>query len=180
MAISKVDRKRFERTISFLKRVEPNCKTILDLGTRNDLSKELERFGYQVTNTQGEDLDLNPEALSNYKSVDVVTAFEILEHLVSPFTLLKNLQSNNLVATVPLKLWFVKAYRSRTNEFDMHYHEFEDWQFDMLLNKAGWTITYSEKWKAPTFQIGIRPFLRFFYPRFYAVHATRKSPTFNV
>ena len=39
---------------------------------------------------------------------------------------------------VPLNLWFASAYRNKTDLWDRHYHEFEDWQFDWLLEKAGW------------------------------------------
>jgi hypothetical protein len=165
--------KRFEKTLNFLAKYEPHAHRILDLGVRNPLSERMEKFGYEVINTQGEDLDLTPETIAQYKDVDVVTAFEILEHLVSPFPVLRLLPAHELVVTVPLSLWFSKTYRNRTDKFDMHYHEFEDWQFDMLLEKAGWKIIHREKWTAPTYQIGIRPILRFFYPRFYAVHAVR-------
>lgn len=175
MNTSKLKRKRFQKTISFFKKVEPNCSSILDLGIDNELSKEFKALGYNVQNTQGEDLDLTPELLIKYAGAEVVTAFEILEHLVSPYMLLKNLPANRLVATVPLRLWFAKSYRNLNDKYDWHYHEFEPWQFEMLLNKAGWEITHSEKWKAPTYQIGFRPILRFFYPRFYAVHAVRKE-----
>ena len=175
MKHNKNEQRRFQRTLSFIKKVEPNCKCILDLGVRNSLSFELEKRGYIVQNTLGEDLDLCPECIKNYDKPDVVTAFEILEHLVSPFDILKHLPSNKLIATVPLNLWFAKPYRNKSDKFDMHYHEFVDWQFDMLLEKAGWKIEYSEKWTAPICKIGLRPLLRLFYPRFYAVYATRKN-----
>lgn len=173
MNAKKLELKRFQKTIDFLKKVEPNCKHILDLGVKNRLSEKLISLGYNVQNTIGEDLDLEPESIAKYNNAEVITAFEILEHLVSPFVLLKNLPANRLVVTVPLRLWFSKPYRNLNDKFDWHYHEFESWQFDMLLKKAGWEITYSEKWTAPTYQIGIRPILRYFYPRFYAVHAIR-------
>jgi hypothetical protein len=175
MSNKKLKQQRFHKTIDFFKRVEPNCQTILDLGVQNELSNEFKKLGYQVENTRGEDLDLDYETIKNYPQVDVVTAFEILEHLVSPFTLLQSLPSNRLVATVPLNLWFGKTYRNLNDKYDWHYHEFVDWQFDMLLNKAGWEITHCEKWIGPTHQIGVRPLLRYFYPRFYAVHAVRKT-----
>jgi hypothetical protein len=173
MNAGRIKLERFQKTINFLRRVEPDCKNILDLGVKNRLSEELSLQGYSIQNTQGEDLDLEPQVLQGYTGVDVVTAFEILEHLVSPFVVLKNLPAKRLVATIPIQLWFSKPYRNLNDKFDWHYHEFEPWQFDMLLEKAGWHITYSEKWTAPTYQLGIRPILRFFYPRFYAIHAIR-------
>ena len=39
--------------------------------------------GYKVKNTNGEDLDEDQSSLFNSKA-EVVTAFEILEHLLSP------------------------------------------------------------------------------------------------
>ena len=32
------------------------------------------------------------------------------------------------------------ACKSKTNIRDRHYHEFEDWQFDWLLEKSGWQV----------------------------------------
>ncbi len=92
---------------------------------------------------------------------------------MSPFNVLKNIKANKLVATVPLKLWFAEAYRSKTDMRDRHYHEFEDWQFDWLLEKAGWNIKKREKWTNPVQKIGIRPLLRTITPRYYAVYAER-------
>jgi len=128
--------------------------------------------GYVVENTKGEDLDLDTSTIEN-SSANVVTAFEIFEHLLSPFTVLKSIKSDRLVASVPLKLWFSSAYRSKTDKWDRHYHEFEDWQFDWLLEKAGWKIMDWEKWTNPTKKIGIRPILRWFTPRYYIVYAER-------
>ena len=57
---------------------------------------------------------------------------------------------------------------------DRHFHEFEDWQFDWLLEKAGWTIIDSQKWISKVKINGIRPLLRNYTPRYYAVYAERK------
>ena len=176
MSIKRPMEERFIKTIKFLKHTEPNCKTILDLGVENKLGQRLKDEGYTVYNTQGEDLDLNPQSITQYPKTDVVTAFQILEHMVSPFPVLRELPANSLVATVPLQLWFAKPYRNVKDKFDMHYHEFTDWQFDMLLEKAGWKITHKEKWMGPVGKIGIRPMLRRLYPRFYAVRAERVEP----
>ena len=143
------------------------------MGVKNPLSDLLKSNGYTVTNTNGEDLDLDCSSIQNNKA-DIVTAFEIFEHLVSPFVVLKEIKANKLIASVPLKLWFSKAYKSKTDMRDRHFHEFEDWQFDWLLEKAGWTIISREKWTNPTKKIGIRPLLRYFTKRFYIVYAERK------
>jgi hypothetical protein len=153
-------KKRYKHTLKFL-------KTHI-----NDGESILETDGFDICNTSGEDLDLNTSFLKSNNS-DVTTAFEIFEHLVSPFTVLKSIQSKKLVASIPLRLWFSSAYRSKTDARDRHFHEFEDWQFNWLLEKAGWKIIATEKWTNPTKKIGIRPLLRYFTPRYYIVYAER-------
>ena len=164
--------KRFKKTLEFLESVAPAPAKVLDLGVENPFSNIMKSINYDVTNTSGKDLDLFPE-VDHENEYDIVTAFEIFEHLLSPFNLLKDLKTNKLVATVPLKLWFADAYRSKTDMRDRHYHEFEDWQFDWLLEKAGWTIKKRAKWTNPVKKIGLRPLLRTITPRYYAVYAER-------
>ncbi len=166
--------KRFAHTAAFLDEVLPQGTSILDLGVPNPFSKIMEAKGYQVTNTTGEDLDLNTVMLQN-TTATAVTAFEIFEHLLSPFTALKDIKAQKLVASVPLKLWFSPAYKSKTDPWDRHYHEFEDWQFDWLLEKSGWEIKKREKFTHPIKKIGLRPLLRLFAPRYYLVYAERKT-----
>jgi len=167
--------KRYKHTIEFLKEVIPDTNSsILDLGVRNPFVDFMEREGYTVTNTKGEDLDVNTRAVQEGNE-DVVTAFEIFEHLLAPFNVLKDIKANKIVASVPLKLWFSGAYRSKTDPWDRHYHEFEDWQFDWLFEKAGWEIKKREKFTNPVKKIGFRPLLRMFTPRYYLVYAERKN-----
>lgn len=168
----KFPKKRYKHTLNFLNEVIPKEEKILDLGVSNPFSEILTKEGYNVTNTQGEDLDLETTVVKTEK-FDVVTAFEIFEHLVSPFNVLNDIRATKLVASVPLKLWFASAYRSKTDKWDRHYHEFEDWQFDWLLEKAGWRIVKSEKFTNPVKKIGIRPILRRITPRYYLIYAER-------
>ncbi|MEC3906873.1 methyltransferase [Tamlana sp. 2201CG12-4] len=164
--------KRFKYTINFLKKHVAPSESILDLGVVNPFTKIMQEHGYTVENTKGEDLDIDTSTILN-SNADVITAFEIFEHLLSPFTVLKSIKADKLVASVPLKLWFSSAYRSNIDMLDRHYHEFEDWQFDWLLEKAGWKIIDRQKWTNPTKKIGIRPALRWFTPRYYIVYAER-------
>ena len=165
--------KRFNKTLHFLKEVVPPPAKVLDLGVKNPFSEIMQHNNYRVTNTGGEDLDLVTDAVKN-PEYDLVTAFEIFEHLLAPFNILRDIQAPKLVATVPLDLWFSKAYQNKNDERDRHYHEFEDWQFDWLLEKAGWNIIKKEKWTNPVNKIGIRPILRRITPRYYAVYAERR------
>jgi hypothetical protein len=170
--------KRFKNTVSFLQKHISSSDKILDLGVENPLSQILKDQGYTVENTNGEDLDLDYSAVIN-TDAQVVTAFEIMEHLVAPFNILKSIESDKLIASVPLRLWFAPAYRSHTDLWDRHFHEFEDWQFDWLLEKAGWVIKDRKKWTNPTKKIGLRPILRAFTPRYYIVYAERKPDTIS-
>ncbi|MEL6916948.1 MAG: methyltransferase [Bacteroidota bacterium] len=166
--------KRFQHTLTFLKKHIPQDKSILDLGIENPFSDIMKEHGYTVENTKGEDLDIDFSTISR-SNVEVVTAFEIFEHLLAPFNVLREINAEKLVASIPLRLWFSPAYRSKTDPWDRHYHEFEDWQFNWLLEKAGWEIKDCQKWTNPVKKIGIRPLLRSFTPRYYIVYAERKK-----
>ena len=147
-------------------------ESILDLGVKNLFSEIMISEGYKVKNTSGEDLDEDRSTIEN-STVDVVTAFEIFEHLLSPYEVLKSIKAKKLVISVPLRLWFAAAYRSKTDKWDRHYHEFEDWQLDWLLEKTGWTIKDRQKWTNPVKKLGVRPILRRFTNRYYIVYAER-------
>ena len=169
----KYPHKRYRITLEFLKKHVPTTSPILDLGVDNPFSEIMKSEGYAVENTAGEDLDLDMEPVQR-SGAEVITAFEIFEHLVAPFNVLSAIKADKLVASIPMRLWFATAYRSKTDPWDRHYHEFEDWQFDWLLDKAGWKIVDRVKWTNPTKKIGIRPLLRYFTNRYYLVYAERK------
>ena len=164
--------RRYKKTIEFLERSLPAPSNILDLGVKNPFSELMQQRGYQVINTTGEDLDVDYKAVEN-PQIEAVTAFEIFEHLLAPYNLLKAIKAEKLVASVPLRLWFSEAYRSKTDPWDRHYHEFEDWQFDWLLEKTGWQIKKSAKFTNPVKKLGFRPLLRSFTPRYYLIYAQR-------
>ena len=168
--------RRYALTLNFLTETLTAPARILDLGAPNPMGRYMEKHGFTVVNTEG-DLDAEPEAVHEIVTghdVEAVTAFEILEHLVGPVNVLRALDAPRLYATVPLKLWFASAYRNDQDPWDRHFHEFEDWQFDWLLEHAGWEIMRTTKWTSPSRQIGVRPFLRRITPRYYAVEAVRR------
>ncbi len=167
-------KKRYQKTLSFLQKHIPPNETILDLGVENPFTHIMREQGYTVNNTGGEDLDLDLSSITA-SDASVVTAFEIFEHLLAPFNVLKEIKARKLVASVPLRLWFSTAYQSKTDEWDRHFHEFEAWQFDWLLQKTGWDIIDSQQWAHPVNKIGIRPLLRRFTTRYYIVYAERTA-----
>ena len=147
--------------------------SLLDLGIENLFTPQLKAAGYHVENTQGENLDDDYLGYAK-KEVDCVTAFEIFEHMLAPYNILKAIKSQRLIASVPLKLWFAAAYWNEADDWDKHYHEFEVKQFQFLLEKAGWTIKDQELWTSPDpKKIGIRPLLRYFTPRYCIVYCER-------
>jgi hypothetical protein len=165
--------RRYIITLKFLKRFVTAGSVLFDLGTENGLGNFMKLNGYHIINTKGEDFDYSHKHLTGIEC-DAVTCFEVLEHLIDPYCLLKSLPGGKLIASVPLRLWFAKAFKNKTNPAGWHYHEFEQWQFDFLLEKAGWTIIEREKHTSPTFTFGFRSILRWFTPRIYLVYAERK------
>lgn len=171
--MNKTDSYRFKKTTSFVSKYITTNEVILDLGSPNPLSNLLKENNFKIDSAYNFDFDIEPNKVNNY-SYEVLTAFEVIEHLVSPYPILKVTKAKKLFVTVPLNLWFAKAHRNFQDPHGHHYHEFESWQLDMLLEKAGWEIKAREKW-IPPFQLnGFRSILRAFTPRFYAVYAERK------
>lgn len=164
--------KRFSITLAFLKKHIATSETILDLGVPNPFSKIMEANHFKVINTKGEDVDFNQEQLQK-ENYTVFTAFEIFEHLLNPFTVLQQVKADKVLISVPLRLWFSAAYRSKTDMWDRHYHEFEDWQLDWLLEKTGYKIIDRVKFTHPVKKLGIRPLFRWFTPRYYLVYAEK-------
>ena len=164
--------KRFKLTLEFLKKHITTSETILDLGVPNPFSKIMQTNGYTVINTRGEDVDKDQSTLQK-ETYSVFTAFEIFEHLLNPYTVLENVTCDKILISIPMRLWFSAAYRSKTDAWDRHYHEFEDWQLDWLLEKTGFKIIGRIQFTHPVKKIGFRPLLRFFTPRYYLVYAER-------
>ena len=165
--------RRFKKTRDFAQKHLPKDASLLDLGTPNSLSAYLAAAGFSVQNTKGENLDTDYHDYLN-TDADCITAFEIFEHMLAPFNILSQINCDRLIASVPLKLWFAPAYWNTKDDWDKHYHEFEQKQFDYLLKKSGWEIKDSMRWASPDYtKIGIRPLLRHITPRYYMVYCER-------
>tara|TARA_Y100000739_G_scaffold228523_1_gene240524 strand:- start:8068 stop:8589 length:522 start_codon:yes stop_codon:yes gene_type:complete len=164
--------KRFKITLEFLQKHIEKDELILDLGIENPLSSLIKKNGYNINSTSGEDLDIDRSTIKN-SNAEVITAFEIFEHLLNPYGVLKDIKAKKLVASIPLRLWFASAYKNNHDKRDRHFHEFEDWQFDWLLNNTGWKIVDYKKFTNPVKKIGLRPLLRLFTDRYYLVYAEK-------
>lgn len=167
--------KRYSKTLAFVKKHTPLEYKILDLGTENPFSHILRNEGFNVENTKGENLDIDYSTYTD-TDADLITSFEIFEHMLAPFNILRELKTDKLIASVPLKLWFTDAYWNDKDDWDKHYHEFEIKQFNFLLKQSGWKIKDSETWTSSDWRkIGIRPVLRHFIPRYYIVYCERAN-----
>jgi len=140
------------------------------VGFPNAFSDIMRSEGWKVQNTDF-DLDRRFDKLTGFKA-DAATAFEILEHLIQPASVLVSLNAPLLIASVPVAVWHSRAHWPK-NEWDQHYHEFEPRQFDKLIRFSGYEIIHREKWRHGMQTPGVRPFLRLFWPSYYAVVARK-------
>jgi len=161
---------RFKETLKFLKKYVGRSEEILDLGVDNELANYLRCHFSNIKNTKGENLDFNYKKYLNSK---VTVAFEIFEHMLAPYNILKELKGE-LVCSVPLKVWFASAYWNKKEKWGMHYHEFEIKQFNYLLESTGWKIIDVKIMRKPDkLRMGIRPLLRFIWNSYYFVYAIK-------
>ena len=149
---------RWEKSLNFLGDLN-NVKTALDIGDRTGLTEMMEdKYGVKFDNTQG-DLD-KIELKGNY---DLVTSFEVLEHLFNPlFNLeqINNVLNKNgcLILSTPLAkpsfLWAKK-----------HFHEMSKRSIYALFESAGFKILRHGYFRVHPFLFytsGIRPLMRLF------------------
>ena len=108
--------KRFKITLEFLQKHIATSEPIFDLGVINPFSKIMTENGYQVTNTNGEDLDNDQTALQT-QEYSVFTAFEIFEHLLNPYTVLQNVKCDKVLISIPMRLWLQQKSKKRKIAF---------------------------------------------------------------
>ena len=118
--------KRYRITLDFLKKHVNSNEEILDLGVANPFSEILKNNNYKV------------------KFVKSPIAYpELINKTTTDFAYLDN--DLYLIARGQLLIYNSLTYsfkpfgsvRSITENAVGHYHEFEDWQFDWLLEKSG-------------------------------------------
>ena len=95
MSINSPHQKRYNKTLAFMEQHLEQGSSLLDLGIENPFTPQLKAAGYQVENTQGENLDDDYLGYAK-KEVDCVTAFEIFEHMLAPYNILKTIKSQEV------------------------------------------------------------------------------------
>ena len=149
------------------------------------LKENADEYFELLANEKDADRWIEKYSIDTYTSIDNTNKqmsdkkYSIEDPKINQYPLLKNITAKRIFLTVPIRLWFSKAYKSKSDPLDRHYHEFEPWQFDWLLEKSGWKIIKKEYWKNPSSKIGFRPLLRRFTNRYYAVYAERSKENYT-
>ncbi len=160
---------RDKKIIDFLNEIDMNGN-ILDIGERNRLTERIEEaFDIKIDSTSG-DLDELYWSITDTnkftKSYDIIIFSHVIEHLFNPLLALKKVRwymkpDALLIICTPIKPHFVPWGKG-------HFHEFDDYRFKELIERAGLKIIQWEKfsnYRLNTWRSyrGFRPLLRMFY-----------------
>ncbi len=160
---------RYIVTLKHVLKFFPPESRITDLGNENPFFKCMIENGYHVKSTGN--IDLDKYVIIDHE--DCVTSFEVFEHLLNLYMVLKNFRSGTkLLCSVPLKVWFSPEFWNEKNEWDQHFHEFSERQFLKLLIKTDWRVLYAKKQRIIK-RLGIRQLLRIFWPSYLFVYAEK-------
>ncbi len=154
-------RLRWEKTITFIK-VVPAASRGLDIGERSSLTAQLESFLNCPFDSTAVDLDVDP-LTGRY---DVVTCFEIIEHLFNPLHLL--LQIREIMAPAGRLYLSTPSRKPHFLWSPSHFHEMSFHSIKALFDRAGFTILRQQKITIFPWWFyfkGVRPLLRAFYER---------------
>lgn len=165
---------RMEKTIRLLfdRLVLRRTMRMLDCGPDNELRHRIAnvlgcRDRYQVDGTGCQDLDDWTLPVSMAGLYDAVFAFDILEHVFSPLLLLQNAKrackpGGQIFVSTPRRPSFLR--------FDGHFHEFDDYRWQALVDRAGLRIVGETRFRIRRgwrHSIGLRPLIRHFTERVY-------------
>lgn len=137
-------------------------QTVMDLGPYNHLGCRMKHaFDCYVRNTGEVDLDDSWQFGAWF--ADVVTAFNILEHVFNPLLVLRKGMSilrpgGKLYAAVPRRPSWLRS--------DYHFHEFDDYRWEWLVKRAGLKVTRHASFRFKHGGFGVvRPAIRRMYER---------------
>lgn len=153
-----------KKSINYLN-LESESLNVLDMGSTNYMREHLEKN--TALNFIGtKDIDLNKISqgdLEEFKHVDLITSFEVFEHLYNLYPLLVELRRLNkpIIFSVPHRFALTKLHWG-PNYYTRHYNEFEERQFRWIAKEANYEVVNLEKWKMDLNVSGIRTFLRTF------------------
>ena len=160
---------RWEKTMAFLKEYDANLG--LDIGDKTPFTQQLEaHFNCAFNNTA---IDLDEGKLKG--KYDVITAFEIIEHLFNPLHLLTEI-SNILKEGGKLYLSTPKGKPHFLWSKD-HFHEMKEKSILSLIERAGFTVIRKEEIRIHPllfYFTGIRPFLRFIFEKHLLLELTHQ------
>lgn len=161
---------RWDKTLLFLRPAVGRTHRGLDIGDRSTITPELEKyFGFKFDNTS---IDLDYAWIPN--KYNVITCFEVLEHLFNPLNCLTEINHALLpgaslyISTPKHKPYFL---------WGDHFHEMHEKQILALFNRAGFEIIRRETiFTVPLRSLltGIRPWIRLFYDRVWLFELRRR------
>jgi SAM-dependent methyltransferase len=162
---------RWEKTLKFINK-DYSCSRGLDLGDRTPFTDKLEDvFGCPFDNT---DIDLDVGFLDG--SYDIVTAFEIIEHLFNPLHCLLQVHKvlkdgGRLYLSTPKG----KPYFLWSKD---HFHEMSYGSLEALLKRAGFEIIRQTLFRVRPmwfYFTGIRPLFRGIFEKFWLLELHPKK-----
>lgn len=153
---------RWKNTVKFLNSSVGNFKNGLDIGDRSPMTNILEDI-YKI-DFENTTVDLDLEPLSG--KYDIVTSFEVIEHLFNPLFSLneiyKVLNDNGvLYLSTPL-------YKPGFLWSPNHFHEMKRESIENLFKKSKFEIIRVSTFKihpTPFYFKGLRPLLRLFFEK---------------
>jgi len=154
---------RWGKTVKELKGRIKRDRIALDVGPNGKFQNILANaFHIEVMNTNNLDLDIGIWQVSKFW--DYIFMFDILEHLMDPFTVLRQARvslkdGGKLFITVPRRPKFLWNRG--------HFNEFDEWRFRVFVERAGFKIVYQTSWRMKKSRFGVRPILRYFLERTY-------------
>ncbi len=154
-------RLRWEKTMTFIK-VGPAASRGLDIGERSSLTTQLELFFNCPFDSTTIDLDVDPLT----ERYDVVTCFEIIEHLFNPLHLL--LQIREVVPPGGRLYLSTPSGKPHFLWSSSHFHEMSFSSIKALFDRAGFSILRKKKITTYPWWFyfkGVRPLLRAVFER---------------